>query len=103
MDPAQLITSILVICVIFNVTLAATAYLILLERKIASWTQDRIGPNRVGLTFGFLPQKWHMLGLGQPIADALKLFVKEDYSPSAVDRALFFAAPVLAVIPAMIG
>ena len=103
MEPAQLITSILVIGVIVNVTLAATAYLILLERKIASWTQDRIGPNRVGLTFGFLPQKWHMLGLGQPVADGLKLFVKEDYTPRAVDRALFFAAPVLAVIPAMIG
>ncbi|MHC4447603.1 MAG: NADH-quinone oxidoreductase subunit H, partial [Planctomycetota bacterium] len=46
----------------------AAAYLILLERKVCAWVQDRLGPNRVG-----------PMGLLQPIADAIKLLVKEDY------------------------
>lgn len=88
----QLITSVVVLLVIMHVFLGATAYLILLERKICSWTQDRIGPNRVG-----------PYGLLQPIADGLKFIVKEDYNPSKVDYGLFMIAPVLAVIPAMIS
>src|SRR6185503_9412257 len=55
--------------------LGTVAYLILLERKVASWTQDRIGPNRVG--------PW---GLFQPLADGLKFILKEDYQPKNVDR-----------------
>ena len=52
--------------------LGTVAYLILLERKIASWVQDRIGPNRVGLGFGIIPflKDKKMFGLGQPLADA---------------------------------
>ena len=66
--------------------LGTVAYLILLERKIASWVQDRIGPNRVG-----------PLGLLQPIADGLKFILKEDYRPSGVDRKLFTLAPALMI------
>ena len=63
--------------------LGAVAYLILLERKTASWVQDRIGPNRVGLGFGIIPflKNMHMFGLGQPLADGLKFILKEDYRP----------------------
>ncbi|MHC4994969.1 MAG: complex I subunit 1/NuoH family protein [Planctomycetota bacterium] len=100
---AQLVTSFLVIAVIFNVMLGGTSYLILLERKLASWAQDRIGPNRVGLTFGFLPNNIHMFGLGQPLADGVKFLFKEDYNPGNVDRGLFMIAPVLAVVPASIA
>ena len=55
--------------------LGTVAYLILLERKTASWVQDRIGPNRVGLGFGIIPwlKDMHMFGLGQPLADGLEV------------------------------
>src|SRR5438309_504764 len=69
------------------VILGAVAYLILLERKTASWVQDRLGPNRVG--------PW---GLLQPIADGVKFFVKEDYRPAGVDRMLFTIAPGMMMI-----
>ena len=99
----QLLVSAVLILVVLHVNLLIVPYVILLERKVAGWTQDRIGPNRVGLTFGLLPNDWHMFGLGQPLADGLKFLVKEDFNPRAVDKVLFFAAPALAVIPAMIG
>src|SRR5438874_11130529 len=68
--------------------LGTVAYLILLERKTASWVQDRIGPNRVGLGFGFFPGRKdnHMLALEQPLADGLKFSLKEAFRPKTVDR-----------------
>lgn len=80
-------------------SLGTVAYLILLERKVASWAQDRIGPNRVGLGFGIVPwlKDKHMFGLGQPLADGLKFFVKEDYRPKGVDRVLFTLAPMIMI------
>src|SRR5215207_5192990 len=82
------------------VVLGTVAYLILLERKIASWVQDRIGPNRVGLGFGIIPwlKDKHMFGLGQPLADGLKFVLKEDYAPKNVDRVLFTVAPMLMIV-----
>src|SRR3954463_13388348 len=79
--------------------LGAVAYLILLERKTASWVQDRIGPNRVGLGFGIIPwlKDKHMFGLGQPLADGLKFILKEDYRPKGVDRILFSVAPMIMI------
>src|ERR1700722_9474833 len=88
------ITAIVVFAVINSV-----AYLILLERKIASWVQDRIGPNRVGLDFGlpFLKFMKGMNGLGQPLADGVKFIMKEDYRPAGVDKVLFTLAPGLMI------
>ena len=115
MIPAQLFVSTCVILVVVHAILGATAYLIFLERKVASWAQDRIGPNRVG--FGMLQAADGLLdrigltwlyqksfgGLGQALADGIKLLLKEDYTPPNVDKVLFFLGPVLVVIPALIG
>src|SRR5438477_2346194 len=74
------------------VILGTVAYLILLERKVAAWVQDRIGPNRVG------PR-----GLFQPIADGLKFIFKEDFRPAGVDRVLFTLAPAVIIIVVIIS
>ena len=67
-----------------------------IERRGAGFIQDRVGPNRVTV-FGF-----RNAGLMQPIADALKLLVKEDFMPEKADRFLFFLAPALSMIPALL-
>ncbi len=85
--------------------LGTVAYLILLERKTASWVQDRIGPNRVGFDFGLpiLAKLKGMFGLGQPLADGLKFIVKEDYRPKHVDKILFTIAPGIMIIVIIIS
>ena len=88
----QLMMSMVVIFVVINTIAVGALYLILLERRVAAWIQDRCGPNRVG--------PW---GLLQPIADTIKLLVKEEYIPRRADRVLFLLAPGLTVIPALIS
>jgi NADH-quinone oxidoreductase subunit H len=66
------------------------AYLTYAERKIIGWMQVRIGPNRVGF-----------LGLLQPIADGLKLLMKEIIIPSGANKSLFILGPILAIAPAL--
>jgi NADH-quinone oxidoreductase subunit H len=70
--------------------MGAVAYLTLWERKLIGWMQIRIGPNRVG-----------PLGLFQPIADGLKLLMKEIILPANANRALFVLAPVVMITPAL--
>ena len=77
--------------VVFFVILTLAAYLVLAERRILAWIQDRKGPNRVG-PFGLL----------QPLADLIKLLTKEDFIPAAADRWLFLLAPAMAAIPAIL-
>jgi len=89
---AQQFVSFHVATIVLHVILLGVAYLIYAERKISAYAQDRLGPNRVG-PFGLL----------QPIADGIKLFLKEDYAPSRVDKVLFTLGPGLIVIPALIG
>ena len=99
----QFIVSIVTIFVVLNVALLSCAYLIFLERKMAAWIQDRVGPNRTNFGFGFLPEKIHMMGAGQALADGLKLFVKEDYIPNHVNKLLFLLAPALVMITAIMA
>jgi len=96
---------IIIALVVFTVSLLSIAYLILLERKVASWAQDRIGPNRVGLGFGIIPvvKNWKMWGLGQPFADGLKFLFKEDYRAKAVDVVLFSVAPMIMMTAVIIS
>ena len=77
---------------VLAVVLGAVAYQILAERKISAWVQDRVGPNRVG-PFGLL----------QPIADGLKMFLKEDIIPSHVDKVFYLLAPAVAAGTAMLA
>jgi len=102
MNWPQFIASVITILVLFHAILGACAYLIFIERKVAAWCQDRIGPNRNPLELG--PIKiTGKVGIGQALADGLKLFVKEDYTPPHVDRVLFLLAPIIVVVPALLG
>src|SRR5678816_3846346 len=91
--------------VVHGAVLGTVAYMILLERKTASWVQDRIGPNRVGLGFGIIPwlKDKKMFGLGQRRADGLKFIVKEDYRPKGVDKILFTLAPIVMIVVVIIS
>jgi NADH-quinone oxidoreductase subunit H len=76
--------------------LLGVAYLTLAERKVIGYMQVRLGPNRV--TFFGIP--W-LGGWAQPIADGLKLLVKEIIVPTGANKALFVLAPVMVIMPAM--
>src|SRR5437667_11051015 len=80
------------IAVVMGVVLLTVAFLTLAERKVLSWMQDRMGPMEVG-PYGIL----------QPIADGIKLFFKEDIVPAGANRFLFSLAPILSLVPALIG
>ena len=84
--------SIAKIAVVLVITLTAVAYTVLLERKLLGRMQNRWGPSRTG-PFGLL----------QPIADGIKLFLKEDLTPLAAERPLFIAAPLIALSCALIS
>ena len=81
-------TLILIVCIVAPL-MGAVAYLTLWERKLIGWMQIRLGPNRVG-----------PLGLLQPIADGIKLFLKEIIVPTGSSKGLFVLAPVMALGPA---
>ena len=77
------------VCIILPLLLCV-AYLILWERKLIGWMHVRLGPNRVG-----------PMGLLQPIADVLKLLLKEVMVPSAVSRGMYIIAPLMVLMPAV--
>jgi NADH-quinone oxidoreductase subunit H len=87
-----LLLSILKVVVVVVITLMAVAYTVLLERKVLGRIQNRWGPSRVG-----------PFGLMQPLADGLKLFLKEDLMPIASERPLFIVAPIIALTCALIS
>jgi NADH-quinone oxidoreductase subunit H len=78
--------------ILLNAIVGVVTYLTLLERKFAARMQSRIGPYYVGWPHGWL----------QPIADALKLMLKEDVIPTASDRAVYNLAPVVFLLPCML-
>ena len=82
-------TAIKIICIVLPI-FACVAYLTLWERKLIGWMHIRLGPNRVG-----------PLGLLQPIADALKLLLKEVIAPTRASKVLYIVAPVMVIGPAL--
>jgi NADH-quinone oxidoreductase subunit H len=85
------VVPLLKILVVLNATLVAVTYMVLLERKVIAWAQSRLGPMRVG-PYGIL----------QPVADAIKLMIKEDITPVRADKWVFTAAPIISMVPALI-
>ena len=75
---------------VFAVLMGIVSYAVWVERKVSASIQDRRGPNRVG-PFGLL----------QPIADAIKAFLKEDYTPRHVRKAYYWLAPAIVMIPSL--
>ena len=89
---AYALESLIKVAVVTGVLLGAVAYLVLAERKVSAYIQNRLGPNRVG--------PW---GLLQPIADGLKFLFKEDVIPHHVNRVVYLAAPPAILVPALMG
>src|SRR5256884_8966226 len=87
----QVLIPLLKIVIVLTATLVAVTYMVLLERKVIAWAQSRLGPMRVG-PYGVL----------QPIADAIKLMIKEDITPVRADKWVFTAAPIISMVPALI-
>ncbi len=86
----DLIASLIKAVLVFAVVMSFMPFLIWLERKLVAWMQQRVGPNRTG-PFGLL----------QPIADAVKLIIKENIFPSGVEKITYFLAPMMSMIPAL--
>jgi NADH-quinone oxidoreductase subunit H len=90
---------------IFLIILPMVSYTVYAERRVSAMIQDRLGPNRVGIPltlFGFrndIP----FYGLVQPIADAVKLLLKEDFTPAHVNKFYYWLAPACAMAPSMMA
>src|SRR6266478_2221151 len=76
---------------VFSVLMFIVAYAVWVERKVSAAIQDRRGPNRVGI-----------FGLLQPAADAIKSFLKEDFTPAHVRKAYYWLAPAIVMIPSLL-
>lgn len=88
----SLAVTLLTIAVVIGGILTMCMYLILLERRLSAWMQDRVGPNRVGPS-GFL----------QPVADGMKFLLKEDIIPAHVDKTLYVVAPTISVLTTLLA
>src|SRR5881397_1788184 len=76
---------------VFSVLMFIVAYAVWVERKLSAAIQDRRGPNRVGV-----------FGLLQPLADMIKAFLKEDFTPAHVRKAYYWLAPAIVMIPSLL-
>ncbi|MCH2664163.1 NADH-quinone oxidoreductase subunit NuoH [bacterium] len=84
--------SLIKIVIVLGAVITTVAYVVLAERKVSAYIQNRLGPNRVG--------PW---GLLQPLADGLKFILKEDVIPNHVNKAVYLIAPAVILVPALMG
>src|ERR1700740_3571705 len=92
MISTALLIKIILIVVVFTITLLIAMYSTYAERKVAAFMQDRLGPNRAG-PFGIL----------QPLADGMKMFMKEEIIPDVSNKFLFILGPSLTMLTAFIN
>src|SRR5262245_12309301 len=92
MHDFDLLPTLLTIAAVLGVILGTCGFLIYVERKVAAYVQDRVGPNRVG--------PW---GLFQSVADGLKFLLKEGIVPRHVDRFLYILAPAISLGTALLA
>ncbi len=105
MDTVSILTPVLFAFAMISVFMPICAYAVLAERKVCSWIQGRVGPNRTSLPIlGSIPVLGRFLtraGLFQPMADGLKFLFKEEITPGHVKFGYYYLAPVLALGPAL--
>lgn len=92
------VTALVKIFIIIGALMTAAAYLVLVERWVAAWVQDRLGPNRAGIPLTNI----RLWGLGQPLADGLKFIFKEEFVPGHVDKILYTVAPIATLTAAIL-
>ncbi len=101
----ELLLKITFALIVVVVLMTLCAYSVLAERKVSSWIQGRVGPNRTTLPLiGSLPVIGPMLtrlGIFQPAADGLKFLFKEDVIPGHVNKFYYVLAPIISLIPAL--
>jgi NADH-quinone oxidoreductase subunit H len=108
LDPSVqfVIFSVVKILVAFGVTMGFVAYAVLVERKVSAFIQDRVGPNRTAPPLAeYIPVIGPFLtklGIFQPMADGMKFFLKEDFTPAYVRKVYFWIAPAITLIPALL-
>src|ERR1700757_2186527 len=90
---------------VFVIILPMVSYTVYAERRVSAMIQDRLGPNRVGIPLTLLgfSKDIHFFGLMQPIADAVKLLLKEDFTPAHVNKFYYWLAPACAMAPSMMA
>src|SRR5437870_599224 len=86
MSLIEILILLIKVFLVLNIFLIGAAYVVLMERKVAAWIQNRVGPNRVG--------PW---GMFQSFADVLKLVLKEDIVPVAANKTFHLLAPVISI------
>jgi len=91
MDGSFILYKIILASVILLISLIVAMYATLIERKVAGFFQDRLGPNRAG-----------PFGVFQPLADGLKLFFKEEFMPGSADQFLYILGPSLTMMIALL-
>ena len=105
MEISEILIQFIYAAIVVSVLMGFCSYAVLAERKISSWIQGRVGPNRTSLPIiGSIPVLGPMLtrlGIFQPVADGLKFLFKEDVTPGHVNKFYFTLAPVLSLIPAL--
>ena len=94
-----------IVGLIFIIILPMVSYTVYAERRVSAMIQDRLGPNRVGIPMTLLgfSKDIPFFGLLQPIADAVKLLLKEDFTPAHVNKLYFWLAPACAMAPSMMA